>query len=99
MGVSQVYVVIAVGVLAAVAVLVFLVGRRGERNRLTPLAGLAWACILAGLMFGESRALGYGLLAVGVSLAVVDMVRRLRETRFTPGAKQRGGAPKGTTWE
>jgi len=80
MGIPEVYVVITIVVLAVVAALVFLVGRRAEQNRLTPLAGVAWACILAGLIFGDHRGLGYSLLAAGVVLAVADMFRRLKRT-------------------
>jgi hypothetical protein len=37
------------------------------------LAGLAWAFVLAGIIFGEDRLIGYGLMGVGVVLAVIDV--------------------------
>jgi hypothetical protein len=80
MGIPQLYIAIMIVVLAVVAALVFLVGRGAGENKLTPLAGVAWACILGGLMFGDHRGLGYTLLAAGVVLAVVDMLRRLKRT-------------------
>ena len=80
MDASWTWIVASLVVLAAVGLLVFRVGRAGTRNRLTPLAGLALGLVLAGLVFGEERWLGYGLFAVGVILALVDMVQRSRGT-------------------
>jgi hypothetical protein len=80
MDASQVWIVASLAVLAAVALLVFRAGRAGKRNRLTPLAGLALGFVMAGLVFGDDRWLGYGLFAIGVILAVVDMVKRSQAT-------------------
>jgi membrane-bound ClpP family serine protease len=77
---SWTWIVASLVVLAAVGLLVFRVGGASGRNRLTPLAGLALGLVIAGLVFGEERWLGYGLFAVGVILAVVDMVQRSRGT-------------------
>ena len=47
-------------------------------HHLTPLAGVAFALIVAGLVFGEHPVLRYGLIGAGVALAVLDIVRRSR---------------------
>jgi hypothetical protein len=73
---SQTYVAVALVVLLVVALLVFAVGRSKPRKPLTPLAGLALACVLAGIVLGAERLIGYGLLAIGVVLAVWDMLRK-----------------------
>lgn len=78
---SLVYVAVSIAVLAVVAVLVFFVGRNRGQNRLTPLAGLAFGFILAGILFGEDRLVGYGLMGIGVTLAIVDIFRRSRGTK------------------
>ena len=78
MNISQIYIVVSILVLAIVAVLVFLVARKNNENRLTPLAGLAFAFIVAGILFGDNRLIGYGLMGVGVLLAVVDIINRSR---------------------
>ncbi len=78
MDASWTWIVASLVVLAAVAFLVFRVGGTGNRNRLTPLAGLALGLVIAGLVFGEERWLGYSLFAIGVIVAVVDMVQRSR---------------------
>ena len=75
---SQLYLAVSIVILAIIGVLEIAVNKNKTDRRLTPLFGLAAACILAGILFGEERFLGYGLLAVGVVLAVVDMIRKMR---------------------
>lgn len=74
---AQVYVLVATVVLAVVAVLATRMGRGGRIGHLTPLAGIAFAFVIAGALFGDSRLLSYGLIGAGIALAVVDIVRRL----------------------
>jgi uncharacterized membrane protein len=74
---SQIYIIVSIAVLAVVCALVFITGRGERRNRLTPLASLAFAFVLAGIIFNDDRRVGYSLIGVGVILAVADMIRRL----------------------
>jgi hypothetical protein len=78
MHLSQIYIAITIVVLAIVALFIFFLGRNRKENRLTPLASLAFGFILAGILFGEQRIIGYGLLGIGVILAVVDIISRQR---------------------
>jgi len=75
---SQFYILVSIVVLAIVALLVFFVNKGKSENRITPLAGLAFGFVLAGILFGDKRLVGYGLMGVGVILAVVDIFRRLK---------------------
>jgi hypothetical protein len=84
MNASQIYIVIAIVALGVIAGLVYFTGRRKEQ-RLTPLAGLAFAFVLAGIIFDQERWLGYGLMGIGVILAVVNKFRK----RKTPGSSTR----------
>ena len=77
MNMSQFYIAVVVVILAAIALLVFLTRKARKQQRLSVLAGMAFAFVLAGLFLGENRLLGYGLMAVGVILAIVDVFRRL----------------------
>jgi amino acid transporter len=79
MNVSQIYVVLSIVVLAVIALLVFFVSKNKKKNRLTPLAGFAFGFVLAGIFFGENRFIGYGLLGIGVLLAVVDIFNKLKK--------------------
>jgi hypothetical protein len=73
MNISQIFIAVAIGILAVIAVLVLVVNRNKKEKRLSPLAGLAFGSILAGLVFGDERLIGYGLLGIGIILAVIDM--------------------------
>lgn len=73
------YIAISIIVLVLVAMLVYISGRKGTAKPLSPLAGLAFGFILAGLFFGQDKWLGYGLLAIGVILAVIDMVKKSKQ--------------------
>jgi hypothetical protein len=75
---SQIFLAVSIAVLAIVCVLVFFTARGRRQNRLTPLAGLAFAFVLAGIVVGDDRLIGYGLIGIGVILAVADMLRRSR---------------------
>ncbi len=75
---SLAYVAISIVVLAVVAILVFLVRGKRAENRITPLAGLAFAFVVAGIIFGEDRLIGYGLMGIGIVLAVADIWNRSR---------------------
>lgn len=75
MNISQIYILVAIVILAVIAILVFFVNQDKREKRLTPLAGLAFGFTLAGLIFGENRWIGYGLMGIGVLLAVVDIFR------------------------
>lgn len=76
MNISQTWIIVSIVILAIVAVLIFFISKDREENRLSPLASLAFAFVLAGLIFGNDRLIGYGLLGVGLVLAVIDMLSR-----------------------
>ena len=78
MDTSLVFIVISIVVLAVVAIFVFFTGRNRDKNRLNPLASLAYAFVLAGIIFGDDRFFGYGLMGAGVILAIIDIIIRSR---------------------
>jgi len=75
---SQFYLAVVLVILAAIALMIVLTRKGRQQRRLSTLAALAFVFVLAGLFFGEHRLLGYGLLAIGVVLAIIDVFRRLR---------------------
>jgi hypothetical protein len=75
---SPAFVAISIAVLVVVAVLVFFIRGKKAENRMTPLASVAFAFVLAAILFGEDRLVGYGLMGIGVILAVADIVNRSR---------------------
>jgi hypothetical protein len=78
MNLSQIYIITTIVVLMIVALLVFFVGKKGRENKLTPLASLTFGFVLAGLLFTDNRFVGYGLMGIGVALAVIDIVRKTK---------------------
>jgi amino acid transporter len=80
MNISQMYIAVAIVVLLVIALLVSFTSKNRRENKLTPLAGLAFGFILAGILFSEDRLIGYSLMGVGVLLAVVDIFRNRNKT-------------------
>lgn len=76
---SQVYILIAVVVLAIIALVRLFLDKSKKNKKLTPLAGLAFAFVLAGILFGDDRLIGYTLLGVGVLLALADIFMELKK--------------------
>jgi len=81
---SQIYIAISIVVLAIIALLVFFVRKNKKEKKLTPLAGLSFGLILAGIIyistnFGDSRLVYYGLMGAAVVLAVIDIVLKLKK--------------------
>ena len=76
MNVTQIYIAISIVVLAVIALLFILTGKSKKQNRLTPLASIAFGFILAGIVFGDDRIIGYSLMGIGVILAVIDIFIR-----------------------
>jgi uncharacterized membrane protein len=71
MNTSQIYIIISITALVLVVILFLAARKKGKK--FTPLVGLAWALVLAGIIFSEDRLIGYSLIGVGVALAVIDM--------------------------
>jgi hypothetical protein len=70
----QIFIAIAIIVLGAIAAISFFIGKDRRGKRLSPLAGLAFAFVVAGIVFGEQRLVGYSLMGIGLVLAIIDVV-------------------------
>ncbi|MES0344594.1 MAG: hypothetical protein ABUK16_10830 [Anaerolineales bacterium] len=81
MNTSQIYIAISIATIAVIAVLLYRKGWRKEQKGLTPLAGLAFGFILAGILFSEERFVSYSLMGVGVVLAVVDIINQTKRKK------------------
>ena len=75
---SQIYIALSIAVLAVIAIAVLFVNKN-KKEKLSKLAGLAFAFIIAGIVFGEDRMIGYGLLGIGVVLALADIMLRSKK--------------------
>jgi hypothetical protein len=79
MNAPQAYIALLIAVLAAITVILVVVKRRKPHIRLSKLAGAAFLFVIAGLYLGESRLIGYGLIGIGVLLAVIDILLKRRK--------------------
>jgi hypothetical protein len=81
MNASQISIAIAIATLAILAVLLYRKGWRKVQKRLTPLAGLAFGFVLAGIIFHDGSIVPYTLLGIGVVLSAVDMINQTRRRK------------------
>jgi len=75
MDASQIYILVSVIILLIIAVILFIVKKNKKQKKLTHLAGIAFAFIIAGIVFADTRIIGYGLMGVGIILAVIDIIK------------------------
>ncbi len=76
---ERIYIAISLVVLIVIAALVIVVNRKLGNRHLTPLGGIAFAFVLAGIAFGADRLVGYALMSIGVVFAIIDIVSNLKK--------------------
>ncbi len=76
---QQVYIIVAIGALAIIAALLIFTKKIKPETKLSPLAALSFAFVIAGIIFGESRLVGYSLMGIGVLIALVDIVKKFKK--------------------
>jgi len=70
------YLVITIVALALAALLIFVFGPKPTGRKLTSLGSLAFVFVIAGMFFRDNHLVGYGVMAVGIIIAIVDMIKR-----------------------
>jgi hypothetical protein len=71
---------IAISVVALVVIVVLLLRGRGKQYRKpSNLAMLGMSLVVLGIIFGDSRIVGYSFIGVGVLLSVIDAIRNGRQ--------------------
>jgi predicted permease len=81
MTIANTYIIFSLLVLSLIAGMFILGNRFKKDKKFSPLAGLSSAFIVAGIFFGNSRILGMGLFAIGIILAVSDIMLKARSGR------------------
>ena len=77
---TQIYIIIAIIILAIIVALVFFLKKNKREAKLTPLAALAFAFVFAGIIFiGEGRVVSYSLMGIGVIIAIIDIILKLKK--------------------
>jgi len=78
MNTSQVYILISIIVLAIIMIVLVLT-RKKMQKPLSKLATFAFVFIMAGIIFGNNRLIGYSLMGFGVVLAIIDIIKKLKK--------------------
>lgn len=77
---SQIYILISIIILLIIFILMnFIIKKNKKQKPLTPLAGLAFVFIIMSIILGESRLASYSLIVIGVLLAIIDMIIKLKK--------------------
>jgi len=63
---------IGISIAAFIAILVVLTVNRRKSRRISTLTMLGVTVVVLGIIFGDSRWVGYPLIGVGVLLAIID---------------------------
>lgn len=78
MALGQIYIATSIIVLAIVSILLVYIYKDTKKKRLSKLASLAFFFILAGILFGEDRLIGYSLMGIGIAIAIADIVLKAK---------------------
>jgi predicted cation transporter len=76
---TPMYIAISIVSLLIIAALVFFVKKNKKQKRLSTLADLSFIFVIAGIVFSDDRLIGYGLISVGIILAVVDIIMKSKK--------------------
>ncbi len=80
MNTSQIYILISI-VALAIIMLILIFTRKKMGKPLSQLATFAFLFIIAGIVFGENRLIGYSLMGVGIVLAIIDIIRQMKNKK------------------
>ena len=75
---ATIYLIIAGLTLVVLVGMIVLFGKGGFGERLSPLASIAFILVIAGIFFSDDRVIGYGLMGLGILVAIVDIAVKQR---------------------
>jgi len=71
---------IAISIIALVVIVILLLIARGRQyQQPSNLAILGMSLVVLGIIFGDSRLIGYSFIGVGVLLSVIDAIRNRKQ--------------------
>ncbi len=71
---------IAISIVALIVMVVLLlVGRGKQYKKPSNLAILGMSLVVLGIIFGDSRIVGYSFIGVGVLLSLIDIIRSRKQ--------------------
>lgn len=79
MNAQSIYIIIAIVALAIIAGSIIFMKKMKPGAKLSPFAGLAFAFLIAGIILGEDRIIGYSLVGVGLVIALIDIIKKSKK--------------------
>lgn len=76
------YIIISIFALLIIAAMVFLSKNGKKKSSLSQLAGLSFVFIIAGIFFSDDMLIGYSLIAIGIILALMDIVMKSKKKQI-----------------
>ena len=78
---SQIFIIVAIGVLAVLALVVFILNKDKKRTKMTPLVSFALVFIVVGIFFSDSQWLSYSAFGIAIVISVIDMIIKLKNKK------------------
>jgi hypothetical protein len=79
MNTQSIYILIAIVVLGIIFGLRIFINRTKPGVRISPLTGISFAFLIAGIIFGEDRLIGYILIGIGLVIAFIDIIKKFKK--------------------
>jgi uncharacterized membrane protein YhaH (DUF805 family) len=79
MNTSSIYIAISIVALVIIFVILIIQRKRVREKGLSGLATFAFLFVIAGIVFGDDRIIGYSLMGIGVLLAVIDILKKKKD--------------------
>ena len=76
---SQIYILISLGILLTIFLVLFFLRRNKKQKRMTILSSLAFAFVIAGIVFRDNQIMSYIFLGMGILLAIIDAIRKIKK--------------------
>jgi hypothetical protein len=76
---SQMYIMISIVVLSFICILALFIGRKRQSLHLSKLTTISFSVIIAGILFGENRLIGYSFIGMGLTFAFIDIFQKMRK--------------------
>ena len=69
------WILIAVLVLIIIFLVLFFL-RKNKKKQMSKLGSFSLLFVLAGIIFGDNKILGYSLIGIGIILAIIDIISK-----------------------
>lgn len=81
MEISNIYIIIALVVMAVIVLLAIYTCEMRKQNKPSKIAIFAILLVISGIVFGDDRWIGYSLIGAGIILAIIDIIITSRNNR------------------